>query len=123
MFPSGRVSVDDAVSVHLEQLLRTFRNGFMHFHWRYDNLSALDYWNAQHWSIDGSNPAFDLANRPRGNYMAYLADAAHWNPRNFWTLDNLRIVVTPYGELRYHLHLGLQQLLNDCRVDVFGKVR
>jgi hypothetical protein len=33
----GRVSTDDAVSVHLENLLRTLRNGFLHFHWRYDN--------------------------------------------------------------------------------------
>jgi hypothetical protein len=114
------VCTDDAVSVHLEQLLRTLRNGFLHFHWRYDNLSALDYWNAQHWSTSGADSAFDLANRPQKNYMAYLADAAKWDPKRFWHLRDLRTLVTPYTVLRYHLHLSLHQLLNNSRVDVFG---
>jgi hypothetical protein len=120
---TGRVSTDEAVSVHLEQLLRTLRNGFLHFHWRYDNLSALDYWNAQHWSTDGAAPEFDLTNRPQKNYMAYVADAAKWEPSRFWHLKNLRILVTPYSVLRYHLHLVLQQLLNGSRVDIFGNER
>lgn len=120
---SGRVSANDAASVHLESLLRTLRNGFLHFHWRYDNLSALDYWNAQHWSTSGADSAFDLANRPQKNYMAYVADAANWNPRRFWQLSGLRILVTPYSVLRYHLHSSLQQLLNGSRVDVFGTAR
>jgi hypothetical protein len=117
---TGRVSTDEAVSVHLEQLLRTLRNGFLHFHWRYDNLSALDYWNTQHWSTDRAAPEFDLANRPQKNYMAYVADAANWDPRRFWDLGDLRILVTPYSVLRYHLHLSLNQLLNESRVNVFG---
>jgi hypothetical protein len=117
---TGRVCTDDAVSVHLEQLLRTLRNGFLHFHWRYDNLSALDYWNAQHWSIDAAATEFDLANRPQKNYMAYLADAAKWDPKRFWHLKDLRTLVTPYTVLLYHLHLSLHQLLNNSRVDVFG---
>ncbi len=122
---NGRVSTDDAVSVHLEQLLRTLRNGFLHFHWRYENLSAFDYWNAQHWSTNGGvAPQFELADRPQKNYMAYIADAApRWDPTRFWDLKELRIVVTPYSILRYHLHLSLQQLLNDSRVDVFGVAR
>jgi hypothetical protein len=120
---TGRVSTDDAASVHLEQLLRTLRNGFLHFHWRYDNLSALNYWNAQHWSTDGASPDFDLANRPQKNYMAYVADAAKWDPSRFWDLEDLRILVTPYSVLRYHLHLSLQQLLNESRIDVFGVAR
>jgi hypothetical protein len=119
----GRVSADDAVSVHLEQLLRTLRNGFLHFHWRYDNLSALNYWNAQHWSTDGAAPEFDLANRPQKNYTAYVADATQWDPMRFWNLENLRILVTPYGVLRYFLHLNLNKLLNDSSVDVFGNAR
>jgi hypothetical protein len=126
MFPptgTGRVCTDDAVSVHLQQLLRTLRNGFLHFHWRYANLSALDYWNAQHWSIDAAATEFDLANRPQKNYMAYLADAADWDPKRFWYQENLRTLVTPYTVLRYHLHLSLNQLLNNSRVDVFGNTR
>jgi hypothetical protein len=127
MFPpggTGKVCTQDALSVHLEHLLQTLRNGFLHFHWRYDDLSALDYWNAQHWSINGADQAFDLANRPRRNYMAYLADAAPpWDSGHFWTLKNLRIVVTPYIVLRYHLHLSLQKLLNNCRVNVFQHAR
>jgi hypothetical protein len=44
----ARVSTDDAIQQqHLKKLLRTLRNGFAHFHWRYDNLSARDYWHAQ----------------------------------------------------------------------------
>jgi hypothetical protein len=121
IFPLGRVSADDAVSVHLENLLRTLRNGFLHFHWRYDNLSALDCWNAQHWSTDGAAPEFDLANRPQKNYMAYVADAANWDPKRFWELRDLRILVTPYSVLRYYLHLSLQRLLTESRVDVFGR--
>jgi hypothetical protein len=116
----GRVCTDDAVSVHLEQLLRTLRNGFLHFHWRFEDLSALDYWNAQHWSTVNAAPAFDLSNRPPKNYMAYIADAADWGKAPFWDLNDLRILVTPYRELRYHLHLSLQQLLNNSRVNVFG---
>jgi hypothetical protein len=121
---TGRVSTDDAVSVHLEQLLRTLRNGFLHFHWRFVDLSALNYWNAQHWSTDGAAPEFDLANRPQKNHMAYVADAVPpWDPTHFWGLKELRILVTPYSVLRYHLHLSLQQLLNESRVDVFGVAR
>jgi hypothetical protein len=120
---TGKVSTHDAVSTHLEQLLRTLRNGFMHFHWRYENLSALDYWNAQHWPTTGAAASgFDLANRPQKNYMAYIADGG-WDPTRFWDLNDLRILVTPYSVLRYHLHLSLQQILNDSRVDVFGVAR
>jgi hypothetical protein len=114
------VSTDDAVSVHLEQLLRTLRNGFLHFHWRFENLSALDYWNAQHWSTANAAPGFDLTNRPQKNYMAYVADADNWGKASFWNLNDLRILVTPFSVLRYHLHLSLQQLLNNSRVNVFG---
>jgi hypothetical protein len=124
MFPprgTGKVCTHDAVSVHLEQLLRTLRNGFLHFHWRYDDLSVLDYWNAQHWSISGADTNFNLANRPKKNYMAYLADGHRWEPTRFWCLNDLRILVTPYSVLRYHLHLSLQQILNGCRVDIFGR--
>ena len=101
--------------------MRTLRNGFLHFHWRYENLSALDYWNAQHWSTDGAVPEFNLANRPQKNYMAYLVDAAiPWKPKCFWSMKNLRILVTPYSVLRYYLFLSLQRLLNESRCDVFG---
>jgi hypothetical protein len=120
---NGRVSADEAASDHLEPLLNTLRNGFLHFHWRYDDLSALDYWNAQHWSIEGAPGAFDLPNRPKKNYMAYVADASNWGQKPFWELKNLRILVTPYTVLRYCLHTILQQILNHSRIDVFKRER
>lgn len=119
---SGSASVSDAVSIYLEVLLRTLRNGFSHFHWQYDDLSATNYWNAQHWSLVGAAPSFDLANRPENNFMAYIADAEGWDPSKFWQLRELRILVTPYVVLRYQLHLFLNQLLNGVRVDVFGRI-
>jgi hypothetical protein len=121
--PSGgleSVSTNDTIQRHLETLLKTLRNGFAHFHWRYDDLSALAYWNAQNWSKQGSPLAFDLHNRPANNYMIYIADAANWNPADFWNMQNLRILATPIATLRYSLHLNLQQILNNDRVDIFG---
>jgi hypothetical protein len=117
----ARVSTDDAIQQHhLKKLLRTLRNGFAHFHWRYDNLSARDYWHAQNWSTQGAPAAFDLNNRPRNNYMTYIADGIDWDPNCFWNLRDLRILATPIPCLRYFLHLNLQQLLNNTRVDIFG---
>jgi hypothetical protein len=123
ILPGGRVSDDDAVSVHLELLLRTLRNGFLHFHWRYEDLSALQYWNAQHWATTRQDPTFDLPNRPQNNYMAYIADGHPWNPNQFWSIRNLRILVTRYTDLRYFLHSILQQLLTESRFDIFGNER
>jgi len=117
---SGQVPLTQAVSGHLEWLLKTLRNGFLHFHWRYENLAALDYWAVQRWSITSAPVDFDLSNRPKKNYMAYVADGKDWDPHNFWSLQDLRILVTPYGILRYHLHLILNYLVNGVRVDVFG---
>ena len=120
--PDGlaRVSTDDAIQHHIETLLRTLRNGFAHFHWRYDNLSARDYWHAQNWSTQGAPAAFDLNNRPPNNYMTYIADGIGWDPNCFWNLKDLRILATPIPCLRYYLHLNLQQLLNNTRIDIFG---
>jgi len=115
------VSTDDAIQQHhLEKLLRTLRNGFAHFHWRYDNLSARDYWRAQNWSTQGAPAAFDLNNRPPNNYMTYIADGNRWDPNCFWNLKDLRILATPIPCLRYFLHLNLQKLLNNTRIDIFG---
>jgi len=120
----GQVLLEQAVSEHLEWLLKTLRNGFLHFHWRYEDLSALDYWKALQWNTINAPAAFGLPNRPKKNYMAYVADGGGrrdpWNPNKFWSLPNLRILVTPYGILRYHLHLSLNYVLNGTRTDVFG---
>jgi hypothetical protein len=115
-----RVSADDTIQHHLESLLRTLRNGFAHVHWRYDNLSAQDYWAAQNWSTQGAPAVFDLNNRPPKNYMTYIADGNSFDPNRFWYLRDLRILVTPVTYLRYFLHLNLQQLLNNTRVNIFG---
>lgn len=105
---------------NITSLLRTLRNGFAHFHWRYDDLSARDYWDAQNWSTQGAPIAFELNNRPPKNYMTYIADGNGWAPNRFWNLRDLRILATPLPCLRYFLHLNLQQLLNNARVNVFG---
>lgn len=109
-----------AVSSRLQSLLRTMRNGFAHFHWRYDNLSSLDYWKAQSWSTANSKSAFGLERRPPKNYMAYIADARAWDPGRFWALEDLRIVVTPYGVLRYHLFSLVSYLVSGTQTDIFG---
>jgi hypothetical protein len=108
------------MQTQLSDVLRTLRNGFAHMHWFYDNLSAIDYWNAMGWEIANSIPAFDLQNRPAKNYMTYIADGKHWGTKEFWKLDNLRIIVTRSTVLRYRLHLFLNYLLNGTKVDVFG---
>lgn len=116
----GQVPLQAAMQpANLSQILRTMRNGFAHFNWHYDDLSALDYWQAQGWSVANHEPAFQLLNRGKRNYMAYIADAKPWKPERFWQMTNLRILVTHYGVLRYHLHLLLNYILNGNRNDVF----
>jgi hypothetical protein len=53
--------------------------------------------------------------------MTFIADGRPpWDPNRFWNLRDLRIFATPLPYLRYFLHLNLQQLLNDSRVNIFG---
>jgi hypothetical protein len=123
--PTGRASLErvpphEAVDTQLKHVLRTLRNGFAHSNWLYEDLSALEYWKKRGWQTANALPAFDLQNRPRKNYMTYIADAKRWDPQNFWGLDDLRILVTPSPILRYHLHLFLNHVLNGSRKDVFG---
>jgi hypothetical protein len=118
---TGPIPLNDVLKKgHLASLLRTMRNGFQHFHWRFENLSALDYWNTRQWSIIAPHKAFNLAGRPKKNYMAYVADAFKLNPARFWKHKDLRILVTPYGVLRYHLHLMMNHIINGSRKDIFG---
>jgi hypothetical protein len=117
----GEIPLAQAKSADLDDVLRTLRNGFAHFHWRYENLSALDYWNAQGWDTTGADPRSSLLTRTANNYLAYVVDALPpWNDRSFWKMNDLRILVTPFPVLRYHLHLILNYLLNDSKRDVFG---
>jgi hypothetical protein len=105
-----------------ETIWRTFRNGFAHFNWRYENLSALDYWTKQGWDIAGAIASFGLDGRKADNYLAYIADGMNWKPSAMWQLKDLRIVVTPTVELRYSLHLFLNYLLNGKNEGIFGPV-
>lgn len=112
----------DLKAVRLGKIARTLRNGFAHFHWRYEDLSAKDYWEKQKWGQNGPPDAFNFIGRTQNNYMLYIADAdvKIWNPLEFWQMKDLRIVVTKCADLRYHLHLFLNNALNNLNVDVFG---
>jgi hypothetical protein len=118
-FPSGQIPLDDATDSRLGDVLRTLRNGFAHSHWYHADLSAIDYWRELGWDINGADPRFNLGGRASKNYMMYIADARDWDPAKFWTLKDLRIIVTPSHVLRYHLHLMLNYILNGSRADVF----
>jgi hypothetical protein len=120
-FPSGQVSIQDAAGPQLDDVLKTLRNGFAHSHWYFADLCASDYWSELGWDTTAADPRFDLSGRPMKNYMMYIADAAVrlWEPTKFWTLNDLRILVTPSSTLRYHLHLMLNYILNGSRADVF----
>ena len=72
--PSGtrslrRVPVQDAVPGRLKDIWMTLRNGNAHFHWRYENLSALDYFTRQGWDTSNAAPIFDIVTRPADNYL------------------------------------------------------
>lgn len=120
-FPHGEIPLDDASDSQLGDVLRTLRNGYAHSHWFHADLSAIDYWVELGWDIKGADPRFNLWGRPSKNFMMYVADAdvRKWDPANFWTLKDLRILVTPSHVLRYHMHLMLNYILNGSRGDVF----
>ncbi len=118
-YPAGRVLLQDAVSAELAHVLRTLRNGFSHFRWRYETLSAVDYWNREGWAVANDDPNFNMQNRPAKNYTAYVADAYPWRPASFWQMNDLRILVTPFPILRYHLHVFLNYSLNGRKLDLF----
>ena len=114
-----QVRRDDAPN-HLHEVLRTLRNGFAHAHWLYEDLTASDYWKKRGWK--GKTPrAFDLENRPKNNYLTYIADARPpFKPDHFWDLKDLRILITPAPVLRYHLHAVLNVMLTGREIDIFG---
>jgi hypothetical protein len=115
-----RVAQANALPGRLADICRTLRNGYAHFHWLYEDLSAVDYWTRQGWDTAAPVAAFGLAGRLANNYTAYIADARPpWNHAQFWNMNDLRIFVTPYTTLRFSLHLFLNILLNDCAINVF----
>jgi hypothetical protein len=110
-----------AVPGRLPEISQVLRNGSAHFHWRYENLSAQDYWVRQGWDVGGHHSAFGLMTRAAVNYKAYIVDATPpWNSARFWDMRNLRILVTQFTVLRYHLHTFFNILLNGRSEDVFG---
>ncbi len=117
-----KVVLSNALPCELDGIGKTLRNGFAHFHWRYDDLSAMDYWNRQNWDTNSQKAAdFRLESRPSNNYTAYIADAAQpWNSTNFWDMKDLRIIVTNFVTLRDNLHRFLNIVLNNESKDVFG---
>jgi hypothetical protein len=115
------VPLHEAVPEKLPMIWRTMRNGFAHFHWKYDDLSALEYWKAQGWDTKTPQTAFNLKGRKDPRYTAYIVDAHDgWDPNRLWTLHDLRILVTKFVTLRYHLHRFLNILVNSDNRDVFG---
>ena len=122
LYPRGAIPIAVATDPELPSLLRTIRNGFAHSHWLLANLSAEDYWQALGWDITGAPTQFNLGGRPPKNHLMYIADASMpWNSSRFWTMSNLRILVTPSHILRYHLHLFLNYILNGDRTDIFHR--
>ena len=121
-FPTGRIPLQDAVGGSLAQVLGTLRNGFAHSHWFHANLSAEDYWKALGWDVSGNDMGFGLRSRPPLNYMMYIADAnvKVWKPEAFWSMNDLRILVTPSHVLRYRFHRLLNYVLNGSKLDIFG---
>lgn len=116
-----QVSAADALGKRLLELWKTLRNGYAHFHWRYEDLSAIDYWQAMGWDTQSAPPAFDLSRRSANNYKAYIADAKPpWNPAKFWDQRDLRICVAQYTTFRYSLHKFLNILLNNNESHVFA---
>ncbi len=99
---------------------RTLRNGFAHFHWHFDNLSAMEYWKARNWDTTSEQTDFGLQGRLQGNYTAYIADAEGWTPRQFWGMKDLRILVLQFDTLRYWLYVFFNILLNEDDSNVFG---
>lgn len=119
-FPRGQVRLADVEGIELEEYLRTLRNSYAHSHWLHTNLSAFDYWTTLGWDTKNAPAAFRLSARPQKNFMMYIADATPpWESQQFWSMTNLRIIVTPSHVLRYHLHLFLNYILNGERSDVF----
>lgn len=105
-----------------KNILRTLRNGFAHFHWRYDDLSAIEYWARQGWTTQDSEPAFDLAGRQAQNYLTYIVDSQSWDPNAMWAEGDLRIAVVPVRELRFFLHQFLNILLNGDATTLFNHI-
>lgn len=105
---------------HYAEVWRTFRNGFSHARWQYQDLSAHRYWKEMGW--DTNEPAgkgFGLKNRRRNNYTIYVVDAEPRNGMTFWQWDPMRIVVIPVADLRWHLHRFLSYLLNGSKKRLF----
>jgi len=122
--PAGQLRLvhrTEALNKRLKDVLKTLRNGFAHTHWLYHDLSAPDYWKERGWNTAKAPADFKLQDRPKKNYLTYIADALPpFNPDSFWELKDLRILITPAAVLRYHLHLFLAFLLTEKKVDLFG---
>jgi hypothetical protein len=82
--PSFRRVPDSEIATRLSEIWRTLRNGFSHFHRRYSNIGAQQYWADQRWDTASAEPTFDLLNRTANNYTAYVVDAKPpWNSGAF----------------------------------------
>ena len=105
----------------LPEIWRTLRNGSAHGRWAFGDFGAVDYWKQNGWDTTGAHPDFTIATRGVDNYVVYIADAAvkPWDGSKFWELNDLRILVTPSGTLRFWLHKFLNVLLNGDHTNVF----
>jgi hypothetical protein len=112
---------DEDIEAHLGDLMKTLRDGYAHFNWRYDDCSATEYWDRMGWSTAGAPREFAIEQRTKDNYRAYIVGAhPKWDPSAFWQTKPLTLVVTRYAPLRYHLHRFLNRLLTGSELDVFG---
>jgi hypothetical protein len=103
-------------------LARTLRNGYAHFHWHYDDLSATDYWNSMGWDTANAPGHFDLSSRGSGGYLAYIVDGTPpLHGATFWATKSLRILVAKYVLVRWHLYRFIRVLLDGTDDNLFDR--
>jgi len=118
----GAGVVPDPVTSTLPELLSTMRNGFSHFHWRYENLTAKEYFKSQGWQAVSDNPSFEQRATTAG-HISYIVNstARPWNGATLWSHRDLQILVTPYVDLRARLYTFINHFLCDRRLSLFGQ--
>src|SRR5262249_9173586 len=107
---------------NLAEVLSTLRNGFSHFHWRYVDESAADYFTAQGWQDANDSPAFARRATSRG-HISYVVNSTEkpWDPSTLWSHKGLQILVTPYTALRGRLFTFLNYFLNGEQKNLWGE--
>jgi hypothetical protein len=87
---------------NMETLGKILRNGFQHFHYHFANLSSEDYFKVlpiPPGVLQKLPSTITKEKLSKDNYLCYIVD---YSPNNY---QNIRVIRTRYGKLRYHLYL------------------